>query len=111
MPGVIKIELGLQCCQLRALIAEYRQGFAQLVRLGYILGVKNHHIVTARKLQPVIQRLGFGQRLAIRHDQQFITAGQIQISRRGNGFRVSFFKQQFYIKLGARVIKRVERAG
>jgi hypothetical protein len=85
------------------------QRLAKLTGLRPVLGVVDYDIFAADERQRVVQRLGLGARLALRHDNDLETAGQAQRVRCGDRVGIARFEDQLDVEPRRRMVEPHQR--
>ena len=87
---------------------EHLPGAAQLVGLRPVLGVVDHDEIAVGELQGIVQGLGLGVRLLVRHHEGAEVAGQVQGQDCRLRLGVGGLEHQEDLELGGRVVESAQ---
>ena len=104
-PGALVVdgEPPLHAAQIVAIGGEQR--LAQLAGVGTVLGVEHADVVATRQGERIIERLRFGARLAVRHDDDLERRQQVQLACGGNCVGVDALQDQLDVELSRRIVR------
>ena len=106
---VIKVQLALNTSQRRSARLESSIGSLELIRLGDVLRVVDHHVVAAGVRQSVIARARLPPWFPAWHDDQCDIGGQVRRTRGLHGFKIILFEQDAYVQLRLRPMQLLQR--
>ena len=109
MRRVIEVQLALNASQRRPARLESGVDSLELIRLGDVLRVVDHHVVAAGVRQSVVARARLPPWCPAWHDDQGDIGGQLRRTRCLHGLKIILFEQDTYVQLRLRPIQLLQR--